>query len=224
MSSRLVAETGRTLGSRSTNRLRAAGKIPGVLYGRGTTPTPVAVDARQLRTALRGDHGTNAVLTLDVDGTEYVAMARDIQRHVTRGTVSHVDFLVVDRDVSVSADVPITLVGESTLGGSAMVDMVLTFLTIDAKPETIPTAIEVDQSNLQVGAQVMVKDLRLPEGVTTQVDPDEVVVRVTVSDATAELEAIDEEAAEAAAEGAEPVEGGEAGEGAEEAEGGGERA
>lgn len=217
MSSRLVAETGRTLGSRSTNRLRAAGKIPGVLYGRGTTPTPLAVDARQLRAALRGDHGINAVLTLEVDGTEHVAMARDIQRHVTRGTVSHVDFLVVDRNVSVSADVPINLVGESDLGGGAMVDVVLSSLTINAKPESIPAAIEVDQSNLAVGAQVLVRDLALPEGVTTEVDPDEVVVRVLVSDATAELEALDEEASEGEA----PAEGDE---GTEASEGGGEGA
>jgi large subunit ribosomal protein L25 len=218
MSSRLVAETGRTLGSRSTNRLRAAGKIPGVLYGRGTTPTPLAVDARELRAALRGDHGINAVLTLEVDGTEHVAMARDIQRHVTRGTVSHVDFLVVDRNVSVSADVPINLVGESDLGGGAMVDIVLSSLTINAKPESIPAAIEVDQSSLTVGAQVMVRDLILPAGVTTEADPDEVVVRVLVSDATAELEALDEEAAE----GETPAEGGEGG--GEPAEGGGEGA
>lgn len=216
MSTRLVAETGRTLGSRSTNRLRAAGKIPGVLYGRGTAPTPLAVDARELRTALRGDHGTNAVLTLEVDGTEHVAMARDIQRHVTRGTVSHVDFLVVDRNVSVSADVPINLTGESDLGGSAMVDVVLSSLPINAKPESIPAAIEVDQSALTVGSQVLVKDLLLPEGVTTDLDPEEVVVRVTVSDATAELDAIDEEAAEGDAPGE--------GEGAADAEGGGEGA
>jgi large subunit ribosomal protein L25 len=220
MSSRLVAETGRTLGSRSTNRLRAEGKIPGVLYGRGTTPTPLAVDARQLRAALRGDHGINAVLTLEVDGTEHVAMARDIQRHVTRGTVSHVDFLVVDRNVSVSADVPLTLVGESELGGSAMVDVVLSSLTINAKPESIPASIEIDQSSLVVGSQVLVKDLVLPEGVTTELDPDEVVVRVTVADATAELDALDEEAAEAAGVEAPPAEG----EGAEATEGGGEGA
>lgn len=220
MSSSLVAETGRALGSRATNRLRAAGKIPGVLYGLGVTPTPLAVDARALRAALRGDHGINAVLTLEVDGTEHVAMARDIQRHVTRGTVSHVDFLVVDRNISVSADVPVTLVGESDLGGSAMVDVVVSSLTINAKPESIPASIEVDQSKLTVGSQVLVKDLRLPEGVTTEVDPDEVVVRVLVADATAELEAIDEEAgvgvAEAPAEGeaeATPAGGGE-GEGA----------
>ncbi|CAA9246606.1 MAG: LSU ribosomal protein L25p [uncultured Acidimicrobiales bacterium] len=208
MSSRLVAETGRTLGSRSTNRLRATGKIPGVLYGLGVTPTPLAVDARELRAALRGDHGTNAVLTLDVDGNEHVAMARDIQRHVTRGTVSHVDFVVVDRNISVSADVPVTLVGDSDLGGSAMVDVVVSSLTINAKPESIPAAIEVDQSELAVGSQVLVKDLVLPEGVTTEVDPDEVVVRVLVSDATAELEAIDEEAAEGEAA---PEDGAEAG-------------
>jgi len=196
MSSRLVADTGRVLGTRSTKRLRAAGKIPGVLYGRGTPPTPLAVDARELRSALRGDHGINAVLTIEVDGTEHVAMARDIQRHVTRGTVSHVDFLVVDRNVSVSADVPVNLIGESDLGGSAMVDVVTSTLTIQAKPESIPAAIEVDQSKLKVGSQVLVKDLVLPEGVTTEVDPEEVVVRVLVSDATAELEALDEEAAE----------------------------
>ena len=217
MSSRLVAETGRTLGSRSTKRLRASGKIPGVLYGRGTEPTPLAVDARELRTALRGDHGINAVLTLEVDGTEHVAMARDIQRHVTRGTVSHVDFLVVDRNVSVSADVPVNLVGESELGGSAMVDVVLPSLPINAKPESIPASIEVDQSDLKVGSQVLVKDLVLPEGVTTELDPDEVVVRVTVADATAELEALDEEAAEAAEGDTAPAE-------AEPAEGAGEEA
>ena len=220
MSSRLVAETGRTLGSRSTKRLRAEGKIPGVLYGRGTAPTPLAVDARELRAALSGDHGITAVLTLDVDGDEHVAMARDIQRHVTRGTVSHVDFLVVDRNVSVSADVPLNLVGESELGGSAMVDMVLSSLPINAKPESIPASIEVDQSNLAVGSQVLVKDLVLPAGVTTELDPEEVVVRVTVSDATAELEALDEEAAEAAGGEAAPVEG----EDGEAAEGGGEGA
>jgi len=176
--------------------LRSTGKIPGVLYGLGVTPTPLAVDARELRAALRGDHGTNAVLTLDVDGVEHVAMARDIQRHVTKGTVSHVDFLVVDRNVSVSADVPVNLVGEADLGGSAMVDVVVSSLTINAKPEAIPASIEVDQSMLKVGSQVLVRDLVLPAGVTTDIDPDEVVVRVTVADATAELEAIDEEAAE----------------------------
>jgi len=213
MSSRLVADTGRALGSRSTKRLRSAGRIPGVLYGRGTPPTPLSVDARELRAALRGDHGINAVLTLEVDGAEHVAMARDIQRHVTRGTVSHVDFLVVDRNVSVSADVPVNLVGETDLGGSAMVDVVTSMLTINAKPESIPASIEVDQSELKVGSQVLVRDLVLPEGVTTDIDPEEVVVRVLVSDATAELEALDEEAAES-----EPVDG----EAAAAAEGGAE--
>lgn len=195
MSSRLVAETGRILGSRSTNRLRATGQIPGVLYGLGVEPTPLAVNARELRAALRGDHGTNAVLTLDVDGVEHVAMARDIQRHVTRGTVSHIDFLVVDRNVSVRADVPVLLVGESQLGGSAMVDVVLSSLSIEAKPESIPAAIEVDQSLLAAGSQLLVKDLVLPAGVTTDVDPEEVVVRVTTSDASAEMDALDTEAA-----------------------------
>jgi large subunit ribosomal protein L25 len=198
MPSRLVAETGRAPGSRSSNRLRAAGKIPGVLYGAGVEPTPIAIDAREFRAAMHGDHGLNAVLTIAVDGTDHMAMAKDIQRNATRGVVTHVDFVTVSRDIEVSADVPLLLVGESSLGGSAMVDVVLSTLAVRAKPQDVPAAVEIDQSGLRVGGHVTVAQLRLPAGVSTDADPDEIVVRVTSEDASAELESLDAEAAEAA--------------------------
>lgn len=200
MPSRLVAETGRAPGSRSSNRLRASGKIPAVIYGAGTEPTAIAIDAREFRAAMHGDHGLNAVLTIAVDGTDHLAMAKDIQRNATRGVVTHVDFITVSRDVEVTADVPLVLVGESSLGASAMVDVVLSSLSVNAKPQNVPAAIEIDQSGLRVGSHVTVSQLQLPAGVTTDADPDEVVVRVTSEDASAELDAIDAEVAEAADE------------------------
>ncbi len=109
----LVAELGRPLGSRSSGRLRAAGKIPGVVYGHGNDPVPVAVDARELRAALNTDAGLNALINLDMGGSVQLAMAKDIQRHPTRNTVTHVDFLAVSRDEVITTDVPVTLVGEA---------------------------------------------------------------------------------------------------------------
>ena len=76
----LAAESGRSAGSRPSSRLRAAGRIPGVIYGHGTDPVAVSVEGRALRTALTGDSGLNALLALEVDGTTHLTMAREIQR------------------------------------------------------------------------------------------------------------------------------------------------
>jgi len=189
MSTLLTAETGRTIGTRSTGRLRSEGKIPGVLYGKGVEATAIAVDARAFRAAMHGEMGQNVALTVVVDGTEHLALARELQRDTVRGTVTHIDFLVVDRNVMVSADVPIVLIGEHELGDDVMVALELTTLAISAKPESIPASIEIDQTDFVVGTQVLVKDLPLPEGVETSLDPEETVVKVSVAEVDTESDA-----------------------------------
>src|SRR3712207_6064925 len=109
----LAAETGRPTGSAAARRLRAAGKIPAVLYGHGVDPQSLAVDGRSLRLALSQEAGLNALLNLDVAGKQHLAMARQLQRDPVRGTVAHVDFVIVRRDEVVSAEVPVHLVGEA---------------------------------------------------------------------------------------------------------------
>jgi large subunit ribosomal protein L25 len=111
---KLVAETGRTRGSAPSRRMRHEGHIPAVVYGHGIDATAVTVDGRALRSVLSTSAGLNVVLELDIDGTHHLAMAKDVQRHPVRGTVAHVDFLVVNRDEKVTVDVPIVLVGEAT--------------------------------------------------------------------------------------------------------------
>src|SRR5262245_21183796 len=128
----LKAETGRVLGSAASRRLRAQGKVPAVVYGAGVEPTSVAVEWRELRLALTTDKGLNAVIELDIDGDSHPTIVKDMQRHLVRRDILHVDFLVVERNKPVDADVPIQLEGEAekVLQQQGVVEQTLHLLTI----------------------------------------------------------------------------------------------
>ena len=198
----LVADVGRVKGSAEARRLRGAGKVPGVLYGHGIDPVSLAVGSRDLRAALTSESGLNALISLDVGGERHLAMARQLQRHPVRRTIDHVDFVVVRRDEIVSAEVPVQLVGEAqdVERADGLVEQQLFSLVVHAKPADIPNAIEVDISELSIGEAIRVGDLKLPSGVTTEVDPEDTVVAGQASRVSAEVEE-DEAAAEAVATG-----------------------
>jgi large subunit ribosomal protein L25 len=198
----LAAEVGRPIGSRAVRRLRREGKIPGVIYGHGTDPVPVAVVARELRSALNTEAGANQLLSLNTGSSTYLTIARDMQRHPVAQTVIHVDFVIVRRDEVISADVPVQLVGEAleVQHGDGLVEQLMFTLPIRALPQDIPTSLEIDISDLTIGAQLRVSDLSLPSGVTTDVDPETAVV----SGQPPRVVVLEEEAAEGeAVEGAE---------------------
>lgn len=216
----LVAETGRESGTRSSKRLRREGKIPAVVYGHGSDPVHVAVDARELRHALNTDAGVNALVNLSINGKSQLTMARVLQRHPVRNSVTHVDFQVVSRDEVMSAEVPFTLVGEAknVTNSEGVVDQTLFTLTVHATPSAIPSHIEVDISEMRIGDAVRVGDLRLPSGVTTEIDPEEAIVvaqgaQVSELDliADADIEGLQELADAEAAEEAADGEGGDGG-------------
>jgi large subunit ribosomal protein L25 len=168
----LAAEVGRPLGSRAVRRLRREGKIPGVIYGHGTDPVPIAVVARELRVALNTDAGANQLLSLDTGSGTFLTIAREMQRHPVAQTVTHVDFVIVRRDEVISADVPITLIGEAleVHHGDGLVEQQMFTLPIRALPGAIPTVLEVDITDLTIGGQLRVSDIALPEGVSTDVE------------------------------------------------------
>ncbi|MGI9023051.1 MAG: 50S ribosomal protein L25 [Acidimicrobiales bacterium] len=215
----LTAEAGRTTGSATARRLRGAGKIPAVLYGHGVDPQALAVEGRALRLALNTDAGLNALISLDVSGDRHLAMARQLQRDPVRGTVAHVDFVIVRRDEVVTVEVPVHLEGEASLvhREDGLVEQQLFSLTVNSTPSSIPTHIEVDISGLGIGDAIRVGDLTLPPGVTTDLDPEEPVVAGQASRVSAKVEA---EEAEAEAETAAVAAGG-GDEATEEAGGGG---
>ena len=168
----LTAQTGREIGSSSTRRLRAEGKIPGVVYGHGTDPISVAVVAREFQVAMSGDAGLNTLLQLKVDGKQLLTMARDIQHHPVRNVVSHVDFLIVNVDELISAEVTINLVGEAVeVGhGDGIVDQQLFTLHVKAKPNEIPPSVDIDISGLTIGGALHVSDIIIPAGVELELN------------------------------------------------------
>jgi large subunit ribosomal protein L25 len=219
----LAAEAGRIIGSRASGRLRAAGRIPGVVYGHGQDPLPVSVDARELRHALSTEAALNQLLELAVDGQRLLTLAREVQRHPVRNTVTHVDFLIVRRDEVITTDVPIVMVGEAKAVEQerGVVAQPLASLSVRATPAHIPPHIEVDITEMAVGDTVRVGDLRLPRGVTTEVDAEEAVITATTSEVAAEVAAEEAEAEAEAAQAAGEGEAGQAG-AAGTREGGGE--
>ena len=209
----LVAETGRVTGSAASRRLRADDWIPGVVYGLGMEPLVVSVKRRDLRTALSGSAALNTVLDLQVDGTTYAAIVKDLQRHPVRRNVSHVDFIQVNLEAEITVSVPLRLEGTAleVLNNDGLVDPAVDSIEVVCTPRNIPDEFVVDISTMTMDSVIRLDDIEMPEGVTPTGDPEMAIVTVLVMRASElETDAVAEEAVEG--EGAE-------GEGAEGAEG-----
>ena len=153
--------------------------MPAVVYGLGTDTVSVTVPARELQHILAGESGANTLINLDVDGESVLTLARQIHRHPTRGELVHVDFIRIGRDVAVSAEIPIHLIGEATgVRDGGLLEQLLFHLTVEAMPGNIPVSIEIDVTELAIGDQLRVEDIPLPEGVATQAESDFVVAQV----------------------------------------------
>lgn len=206
----LIAEVRSERGSRPAGRMRRDGRVPAVVYGHGDDPVSVAVVARDLQHILSGAAGANTLITLKVDGADQLTLARQIQRDPIRGDVLHVDFIRIRADQTVTAEIPLSLVGTAegvNMGG--MLEQQIFRLSIEAKPGDLPNVIEHDISALIVGDQVHVRDLAIPSGVTVLQEADEVVAAVFIPRAMAEAEPAEGEAAVEGEEG-EVAEGGDA--------------
>jgi large subunit ribosomal protein L25 len=200
----LPAHSGRVHGSRPSNRLRGEGKVPGTVYGLGSDAVSVSVEWRALRHALTTEAGLNALINLEIDGhASELTIVKELQRHPIKRSVLHVDFLRVSRDVAIEVEVPIVLVGEAeeVTRNDGLVEQMMFTLTVKAKPGSIPNELEVDISSLTIGDAIRVSDLALPDGVETDVDPEEPLVTGQAAQVIEEPEAEEGEAAEGAEEG-----------------------
>jgi large subunit ribosomal protein L25 len=213
---KLNAEYRDQLGKSNVRRLRAAGKIPAIVYGGGADPVTVAVDPAQLLKALDPVKKTNTVIKLTVSGgpsgaQELTVMVRDHQKDQLRGDLIHADFIRVQLDKDVVAVVPIVLTGKAEgvkLGG--IMHQVLHRLEIACTPDRIPVKVEVDVSNLNMNEALHVSDLKLGEGVRPRIDGGQTVCAVTAPKAEKAAEAAPTEAAPAEGAAAAPAEGGKA--------------
>lgn len=210
-----VAREGR--GKGAARQARMAGRVPGVVYGRGMEPVPIEVDRREFITALNTDAGMNVLLELQLDGKKVLTLARELQRDPVRGTLLHADFVYIDVTKSVEVEVPVNVTGEAAgVKEGGVLEQPLFTVHVTCLPTDVPEGIEVDVSQLNIGDSLRVGDIPKSDKYEITNDPDTPVVTIAAPISEEELEAME------AAAGQEQEEPDEAAEGAtaEEAEGG----
>jgi large subunit ribosomal protein L25 len=181
-------------GKGASRRARREGKIPAVLYGHGAEPQHLELPGRDFAAVLR-HAGTNAVLTLDIDGTEQFALTKALDIHPIRRSITHADLLVVRRGEKVSVEVNVEIVGDAVPG--TLVTQEATTILIEADALSIPQSLSVSVEGAAPGTQFTAGQISLPPGVSLIADPESLVVNVVVAPTEEDLES--EGAGEAAA-------------------------
>lgn len=198
----LTASVRTETGKGASRRARRAGKVPTVLYGHGTEPQHLELSAHDFAAVLRHS-GTNAVLTLDIDGKEQLALTKALDIHPIRRTIQHADLLVVRRGEKVTVEVNVVIEGDAISG--TLVTQDSSTVEIEAEALSIPEQLTVSIEGAEAGTQFTAGALELPKGVTLVSDPEMLLVNVVEAQAAeepAEAEAAGEEAGAEAGEAA----------------------
>jgi large subunit ribosomal protein L25 len=206
---KLTAALRTELGKGASRRARRSGKVPAVLYGHGSDPQHLELDAHDFSAVLRHS-GTNAVLTLDIDGKEQLALTRALEIHPIRRSIQHADLLVVRRGEKVTVEVNVVVEGEAESGSLVAQDS--NSIEIEADVQSIPDHLTVSIEGAEIGTQFAASSIPLPSGVTLVSDADLLVVNIVAAPTAEEMEGEGAGEAAEAAEGepAEAAEGDEA--------------
>lgn len=205
----LQAEAREGTGKGFARRLRVAGKVPGVIYGAGSAPISISLDARELKHALATEAGMNVLVDLTINGEAHLTLARELQRDILRGGITHVDFLKIDRDQQIEAEVPIRITGDAVgVREGGVVEHHIWSVRVSCKPGDVPEHIDVDITELGLFEHLTVADLVMPAGVTVVSDPAEKIATIStpqVLKVESELDQPEVVAPEAVAEGETPA-------------------
>lgn len=189
---RLEAQTRTEFGKGAARRIRRDHKIPAVMYGHGSEPVHITLPGHDTMMALKN---SNALLTIVVDGDEQLALAKDVQRHMIKPVIEHVDLVVVKRGEKVTVDVPVHVEGEA--GPETVVTVDSQTLQVEADVTKLPEALVVSVEGLEAGTQILASQVEMPEGATLVTDGETLVVNITEQ---ISAEALEAELAEAEAE------------------------
>ena len=181
---KIAAETRSEFGKGVARRLRLDGRVPAVLYGHGTETRHLTLPAHDLMRALRTSNVLLRLEGLSKDGE--IALPKAVQRDPIKNIIEHVDLILVRRGEKVTVEIPLRIIGEIA-PGDGMLDQQLVQITVEAEATNIPQGLDVDIEGLELGQAVHASDLRLPEGVSLQVEPDTLILHV-IEQRTAEPE------------------------------------
>jgi len=196
-SAQLSAETRNDTGKGVARKLRAAGRIPGIIYGHAREAQGLSINARELDRLLSNIAAESTVVELNLGGTTSNTLIREIQRHPFKRQILHVDFQELVAGEKVAVHVPLVFVGtpEGVRLSGAMLEQVIHSLDIRVDPAHIPNHIDVDVSHLAMGHSIHVRELVLPEGVDVLTDEDATVCACIAPRAVVEETAAAEEGA-----------------------------
>jgi large subunit ribosomal protein L25 len=216
--STIQAESRTEFGKGAARRIRRADKVPAVIYGHGNEPQHITLPGHDTWLALKHG-GANALLHLVIDGSEQLALTKQVQIDPIRRTLEHIDFVAVKKGEKVTVDIPIHVVGEAA--AETLVTVESAVVSVEAEATHIPEFVEVSVEGLEAGTQVLASGLDLPKGSTLLTDDETLVVNVVQAQTEEQLEAELEDAeAEVGIEKDESEDAGEGTEGTEGAEGG----
>ena len=188
-------------GKGASRRLRRDGRIPLVVYGNELDPVHVHVDTLDLHALVRNE-GVNAVFELNIDGEDNLVMVKAIDQNVLTLDIDHADLLNVKRGERVEVEVPVIHEGLPAPGAMVVQDVDVLLLEVDVLD--IPEEIVLDINGLEIGEQILAKDVKMPSNAVLVSDAEELVINI-VEPEEEELPEDDEtaEEGEAAAEGEE---------------------
>ena len=191
-SNKVVAEVRDSFGKGAARKIRAAGKIPAVIYGHGTEPVHITVPAHQVGLLLRK---ANAVLDIEIaGGKNQLTLVKDVQKDPVLQIIEHLDLIIVRSGEKVSVEVPVHVLGDTYPGTIAVLDV--NTLRLEVEATHIPENIVLDVTDAVEGTQFHAKDFTLPKGAVLAEDEDLLILNVMIPAAARGEE---EEAAEAAA-------------------------
>ena len=178
---KLTAQSRPAGGKGETNRLRREGRVPAIVYGHEVDPTPVSVDGRELFHALNGPAGRNALISLDLEGTTTLVVARDLQRHAVRRDIMHLDLLAVDQSQQIDVEVPVHLTDvDDVARDGGYLNQVRMVVPIRVRPGETPDFIELSVAGMGIGDVKRLADIvaLLPPSAELGEDPDRVIVTI----------------------------------------------
>jgi large subunit ribosomal protein L25 len=200
----LTAEVRAKTGKGASRQARRDGKVPAVLYGHGTDPQHLTLPAHEFAAVLRNS-GTNAVLTLDINGKEALALPKSLEIHPVRRNIQHVDLILVRRGEKVTVEVTVVVEGEA--GPDTLVNQESNTIEIESDAMSIPENLTLSVEGIPAGTQFTAAQVPLPDGVTLISDPELLVVNVINAPTAADLESEGAGGTAEAAEAAESAEG-----------------
>ncbi len=164
----LDAEVRTDLGKGASRRLRHANKVPAILYGENQEPVSLTLEHKNVFRAQQEEAFYSHVLTLNIAGKPVECLIKDMQRHPFKDIVMHMDFLRIDANHALHANVPVHFINEENItkaGGIVLHN--ITEVAVTCLPKDLPEFIEVDLTNLEIGQTLHLSDVTFPEGVTS---------------------------------------------------------